>query len=70
MLKEIIEMQEGKKIEKGDVIQLKSGGPEMTAVSDAYKSGDDWYVRCTWFEGAKRHSDNFIVESLVHTETY
>ncbi len=34
------------KFQKGDVVQLKSGGPEMTVVEVDEKGR----VTCTWFE--------------------
>jgi len=36
---------------KGDVVQLKSGGPAMT-VSDARGIGDAEQVTCSFFDGA------------------
>ena len=48
----------------GDVVLLKSGGPSMTVE----EIGDYEFVgrraKCTWFEGKKRHSDLFVIETL------
>lgn len=41
--------------QKGDVVQLKSGGPEMTVV----KVDEQGQVTCTWFEKSKRYTDTF-----------
>lgn len=58
--------------EKGDVVQLKSGGPRMT-VAGPYKEarqvnteptpvpGKVW---CEWFEGETRQSGSFEVDTL------
>jgi uncharacterized protein YodC (DUF2158 family) len=42
-------------LKKGDVVQLKSGGPKMTIV-DIHSDGD---IRCKWFEGSKVNEDSF-----------
>jgi len=44
----------------GDIVKLKSGGPEMT-VQKEY--GDGTY-RCQWFAGKKLEGGIFPVESL------
>jgi uncharacterized protein YodC (DUF2158 family) len=49
---------------KGDVVQLKSGGPKMT-VDDVVKDGDVWAV---WFAGAKRERAHFSKESIKPVE--
>jgi len=43
------------KFAPGDVLQLKSGGPEMTYKGDSML-GD---AICVWFEGAKKIEDTF-----------
>jgi len=48
------------KIEKGDVVELKSGGPEMTVTMKAI--GGDWV--CQWFEGQKLVVASFPPEGL------
>jgi uncharacterized protein YodC (DUF2158 family) len=47
---------------KGDVVQLKSGGPKMTIISVAASDGD---YRCAWFSGSKHETGYFPHESLV-----
>lgn len=51
---------------KGDVVQLKSGGPHMTvndpSCSDSF--GRPGFVQCIFFDGSKRHSELFIPEVL------
>ena len=44
------------KFQVGDVVTLKSGGPEMT-VQEVYNN-DDW-CKCTWFLDGKRYNDSF-----------
>ncbi len=49
----------------GQIVRLKSGGPEMT-VQDESSSNDKtktWYS-CQWFAGKKLESGNFPPESL------
>lgn len=46
---------------KGDVVQLKSGGPHMTVMGEA--SAD--HLWCTWFAGAKNERKTFPVETLM-----
>lgn len=45
---------------KGDIAELKSGGPEMTV--EELHSGDK--VECTWFYGDKLSSRIFDSEAL------
>ncbi|HEY4292070.1 YodC family protein [Luteibacter sp.] len=48
---------------KGDVVQLKSGGPVMT-VYDILGSGR---VGCEWFDSKEQHQDkSFNSETLEH----
>lgn len=48
---------------KGDVVQLKSGGPKMT-VDNVSQS----QAKCSWFNGAVRMSDVFELHSLRSLE--
>lgn len=50
---------------KGDIVVLKSGGPQMT-VDDP--KNYDGTVRCVWFAGAKRESAGFDPETLIPSE--
>ncbi len=52
-----------KKIEKGDVVMLKSGGPKMTVQNLGQQKpgpsvGVSW-VHCIWFEGNTINEYNF-----------
>jgi uncharacterized protein YodC (DUF2158 family) len=47
---------------RGDLVQLKSGGPKMTLCH-----GDGRYWWCRWFEGQSLRSEEFSSESLVRT---
>ena len=48
-------------IRKGDVVQLKSGGPKMTVAHiDEHES-----AYCQWFVGGKQEGQSFPVSSLV-----
>lgn len=50
-------------IQPGDIVRLKSGGPNMTVDLRHYTAaGPTW--RCTWFAGETRHSEDFE-ESLI-----
>ena len=47
----------------GDVVRLKSGGPEMTVAhigKYAHKDG----AMCVWFDGKKRVQEVFELETL------
>ena len=48
------------RFEVGDLVKLKSGGPEMT-VQKAWNDGD---CTCQWFAGKKLESGRFPKESL------
>lgn len=46
---------------KGTVVRLNSGGPKMTALSDA----KDGKVSCQWFDrNGKMHKADFEIEAL------
>lgn len=49
----------------GDVVELKSGGPQMTI---SYISGDK--VDCVWFEGKQQKSGTFRVAMLRTPEDF
>lgn len=51
-----------KSFSKGDVVQLKSGGPKMTISGTKTVHG---MLPCTWFKGASRESGNFDPETIV-----
>ena len=50
----------------GDIVQLKSGGPEMTISSSPGKYDYDDFdsVKCVWFNGGARVEDLFPAASL------
>jgi uncharacterized protein YodC (DUF2158 family) len=50
----------------GDVCQLASGGPVMTASHWNHKSKD--YIVCEWFVGDKRYQEVFGVLALRRVE--
>jgi uncharacterized protein YodC (DUF2158 family) len=51
----------------GDIVQLKSGGPQMTVIrTDVVQVGwDEPGVTCTWFAGAKNERGTFLPDALV-----
>lgn len=51
----------------GDVVELKSGGPEMTVSKPAYNTQPD-EVDCQWFGGRKLEHGKFPKASLVHVK--
>ena len=53
---------------KGDVVQLKSGGPLMTIhnLGEYPTAGVKYGALCIWFDGAKRVDAVFELESLEH----
>ncbi|MGC2970456.1 YodC family protein [Paraburkholderia aspalathi] len=50
------------KFKIGDIVQLKSGGPEMTVQSIPSSTSSSY--RCQWFAGKKLESGPFPEESL------
>lgn len=51
------------KLDVGDVVQLKSGGPQMTVV----EVGESSDVKCMWFPDYKSESvreDHFPIDAL------
>lgn len=50
------------KFKVGDIVQLKSGGPEMTVNSTPVQRGDNYYTQ--WFAGKKLESGRFPENSL------
>lgn len=51
----------------GEVVVLKSGGPNMTVVSKSALS-DTTDVNCSWFEGPILYNGAFPREALRSTE--
>ncbi|RQU40501.1 DUF2158 domain-containing protein [Burkholderia cenocepacia] len=52
------------KFNVGDIVQLKSGGPEMT-VQALPTTATSTVYRCQWFAGKKLESGPFAEESLL-----
>lgn len=50
-------------LEKGNVVRLKSGGPDMTIDNIDLSPLSD-HVRCIWFSGHELRSGNFSSASL------
>jgi uncharacterized protein YodC (DUF2158 family) len=50
---------------KGDVVQLKSGGPRMTVSNTGEDSYGNFMIWCVWFEKTKKLDDTFEPETLV-----
>jgi len=49
--------------QKGDVVQLKSGGPKMTVTKIGVHM-EEQMVWCTWFEDTKVTEETFPPEAL------
>ncbi len=47
----------------GDVVELKSGGPQMT-IESIYDFGGVDRASCVWFDGTERKEGNFPVDTL------
>ena len=57
------------RINKGDIVILKSGSPKMTVEVinrwDANKGiYDEEWIRCTWFQGDELFSEYFNIDAL------
>jgi uncharacterized protein YodC (DUF2158 family) len=48
----------------GDVVKLKSGGPDMTITRVESEGGSRVFVYCTWFTGNKNEKGHFPPEAL------
>ena len=60
-------MSEAEKIEIGDVVKLKSGGPELTVtnVGKLWETSDVLHAWCAWFsDDGKNHEGTFPCASL------
>jgi uncharacterized protein YodC (DUF2158 family) len=56
-------MKKQQKFQVGDVVKLKSGGPDMTVKS--CHAGDDYEIYdCQWFAGKKLEAGRFPADSL------
>lgn len=64
-------MSKKSKYDLGDIVKLKSGGPDMT-VKDVLTNMNDEFnssYRCQWFAGKKLDMGVFPEESLVAVTT-
>jgi uncharacterized protein YodC (DUF2158 family) len=48
----------------GNIVKLKSGGPEMTVAEERNYSGVSVMMRCQWFDGKKLEQGEFPSNSL------
>lgn len=57
------------KIEKGDIVKLKSGSPTMTVRNNVWDASKGVYkqdeVHCDWFNGGEPQSKSFKIEQLI-----
>ena len=61
-----------KSFEVGQIVKLKSGGPEMTinqVIINASTKKPSGSYRCQWFAGKKLDSGVFPLKSLVEVNT-
>lgn len=60
-----------KKFKRGNVVKLKSGGPDMTVVEYGnWDHSDEEKVSCRWFEGkGKPHEEQFFEDELQLAES-
>lgn len=61
-------MKENTLIKIGDVVQLKSGGPEMTVTGTstvASTEGAIPWITCMWFDEVHLHNGQFAAASVT-----
>jgi uncharacterized protein YodC (DUF2158 family) len=51
-------------LEKGDVVSLRSGGPQMTVRKIGHEAFGHQSIRCVWFDKAKKLEAAFDAKSL------
>ncbi len=49
----------------GDIVKLKSGGPEMVIMEDLGKNGNGHYYSCEWFDANEKHEQHDFLESSL-----
>ncbi|PYC18758.1 DUF2158 domain-containing protein [Pseudomonas jessenii] len=52
----------------GDIVKLKSGGPDMTVRYVENNNGTQPYLHCQWFAGKKLEDGSFPSNSLAAVE--
>ncbi|HVB78958.1 MAG TPA: DUF2158 domain-containing protein [Candidatus Binataceae bacterium] len=52
----------------GDIVQLKSGGPDMTIEHIDTWGSDHVSAKCVWFDGSKRKAEVFALAILKKAE--
>jgi len=59
-------LSQGERFSVGQIVRLKSGGPDMTVKEELrdYTGGNNCSYRCQWFAGKKLEQGNFPHESL------
>ena len=55
-------------LKKGDVVKLKSGGPEMTVLQVSQKQ-DSVKVLCQWFDDNQQLQKNEFDEEILETSS-
>ena len=54
----------------GDLVRLKSGGPDMTVEMDAASNYErKGQIRCVWFEGNKKMQNDFVPGTLKKADS-
>jgi len=59
---------EEQKFKPGDIVQLNSGGPEMTV--SGYDPKDSLNVTCAWFSGNELKERSFLQDLLSPYEPF
>ena len=54
--------------EKGDVVQLTSGGPKMTVQNVGRDGAGHMCVWCAWFDGSNKKAGRFPVETVQEAD--
>lgn len=57
-----------RKFKTGDIVSLKSGGPDMTVQNYHSEDVNDKRLTCMWFDNSEMRASTFLEDQLVLDE--